>query len=439
MSETGRSVRSLWNRYRSIPVVYRLAVSFVLGVVVAFGVGEPATVLAPVGDLFLRLLQMIVVPVVVFSLLVGVRQLSPTQMGRVGGSVVGLYAVTTTVAGVIGLTVANLLDPGTGLAFTGGEAQSAQVPSLQELVLGIVPENPLNALAEGNLLPIIFFTIVFGIALAIARDTATDESVRRGAETFFSLAEAGMEALFTIVWGVMEFGVVGVFALVAAELAGEDVGAVLALASLVGVVALGVVVHIGVTYLGGIVGGLLGKSPVAFLHGAKNAMVMAFSTRSSSATLPVTMRDAEENLRIDESVYGFSLPFGSTANMDGAAIRQTVTVVFAANVVGQPLDLGTQVSVLLVTVLISIGTAGVPGAGLIMLTVILQQASLPLTVVGFVAAVDPLLGRIATMNNVTGDLAVSALAAKWNRAIDFGSGTWVDGGTSTAADSVADD
>ena len=125
--------------------------------------------------------------------------------------------------------------------------------------------------------------------------------------------------------------------------------------------------------------------------------------------------------------------------MDGAAIRQTVTVVLAANVVGQPLDLGTQVSVLLVTVLISIGTAGVPGAGLIMLTVILQQAGLPLTVVGFVAAVDPILGRIATMNNVTGDLAVSALAAKWNRAIDFGSGTWVDGGTSTAADPVADD
>jgi Na+/H+-dicarboxylate symporter len=155
-------------------------------------------------------------------------------------------------------------------------------------------------------------------------------------------------------------------------------------------------------------------------------MVTAFSIRSSSATLPVTMSDAEENLRINESVYGFALPLGSTANMDGAAIRQSVTVVFAANVVGQPLGLGEQVAILIVTVLISIGTAGVPGAGLIMLTIILQQAGLPLTIVGFVAAVDPVLGRIATMNNITGDLAVSTLAAKWNDAIDLESGVWTD-------------
>src|SRR5699024_5910744 len=223
-------------------------------------------------------------------------------------------------------------------------------------------------LANGDLLAIIFFAIVFGIALALVRDTADDESIRNGAETFFELAETGMEALFRIVWGVMEFGVLGVFALVASELAGKEIGAIIALGSLVAVVTLAVVVHITVTYLGVIVAGFLQKSPIAFLRGAKNAMMTAFSIRSSSATLPVTMSDAEENLKIDESVYGFSLPLGSTANMDGAAIRQTITVVFAANVVGQPLGIGQQVSILLVTVLISIGTAGVPGAGLIMLT-----------------------------------------------------------------------
>lgn len=426
MPNTEMTAVRAWDRYRSVPIVYRLALAFVLGVAVAFFVGPPASILAPVGDLFLRLLQMIVVPVVVFSLLVGVRRLSPAQMGRVGGMVVGLYAVTTTVAGIIGLAVANLFKPGQGVTFTGGEAQSAQAPSIREVVLGIVPENPVSALANGDLLAIIFFVIVFGIALAIVQETANEETVREGAETFFELAEAGMEAMFTLVWGVMEFGVIGVFALVASELAGRDIGAILALGSLVGVVAVGVIIHITVTYLGAIIGGLVGKSPIAFLQGAKNAMVTAFSIRSSSATLPVTMSDAEENLRIDESVYGFALPLGSTANMDGAAIRQSVTVVFAANVVGQPLGLGEQVAILLITVLISIGTAGVPGAGLIMLTIILQQAGLPLTVVGFVAAVDPVLGRIATMNNITGDLAVSTLAAKWNDAIDFGSGVWAD-------------
>lgn len=439
MSDTENPVVRVWHRYHDVAIVYRLAIAFVLGAVVAFSIGSPATKLAPLGDLFLRLLQMIVIPIVVFSLLAGVRRLSPAQMGRVGGVVVGLYAVTTTVAGLIGLTVANLLKPGQGVTFTGGETQSAQAPSIQEVIFGIVPENPVNALANGDLLAIIFFVIVFGIALAIVRERAEEEPLREGAETFFKLAEAGMEAMFTLVWGVMEFGVIGVFALVASELAGKDINAILSLGSLVVVVALGVVIHIAVTYLGVIVGGLLGESPIAFLQGAKNAMVTAFSIRSSSATLPVTMSDAEKRLRIDESVYGFSLPLGSTANMDGAAIRQSVTVVFAANVVGQPLGLGEQVAILIVTVLISIGTAGVPGAGVIMLTIILQQAGLPLTVVGFIAAVDPILGRIATLNNVTGDLAVSTLAAKWNGAIDLGSGVWAGTSTDTSRISSADD
>lgn len=268
--------------------------------------------------------------------------------------------------------------------------------------------------------------IVFGIALALVLDRTDDDTVEAGASTVFAIAQAGMEAMFTLVWGVMEFGVIGVFALVAAELAGRDVGAILALGSLVGVVALAIGVHIVVTYLFVIVLGLIGESPIAFLRGAKNAMTTAFSIRSSSATLPVTMTDAEEQLRIDERVYGFALPLGSTANMDGAAIRQAVTVVFAANVVGQPLALGDQAAILLITVLVSIGTAGVPGAGLIMLTIVLQQAGLPLTVVGFVAAVDPILGRIATMNNVTGDLAVSTLVGKLTGSIDLDDGVWAD-------------
>lgn len=448
MSDTEHPVVRVWRRYRAVPIVYRLAVSFVLGIVVAFTVGAPATRLAPVGDLFLNLLEMIVVPVVVFSLLAGVRRLSPKQMGRVGGIVLGLYAVTTTVAGIIGLTVANLLKPGKGVTFTGGEAQSAQPPSVSEVFLGVVPNNPVDALANGDLLSIIFFVIVFGIALAIVRDRAGEGMlrdgadgavIRDGAETFFELAETGMEAMFVLVWGVMEYGVIGVFALVASELADKDIGAVLALGSLVVVVFIGVLIHITVTYLGVIIGGLLRESPSSFLHGAKNTMITAFSIRSSSATLPVTMTDAEERLRIDESVYSFSLPFGSTANMDGAAIRQAVTVVFAANVVGQPLGLGDQAAILLVTVLISIGTAGVPGAGLIMLTIVLQQAGLPLTVVGFIAAVDPVLGRIATMNNVTGDLAVSTLAAKWNGAIDLHSGVWSDTGTAASNPSTSAD
>ncbi|WP_129114931.1 dicarboxylate/amino acid:cation symporter [Halegenticoccus tardaugens] len=433
---------SFWNlpsRYRSIPLVYRITVGFALGSALGLVAGERATALAPIGDLFLRLLEMLVVPIVVVTLFAGVQRLSPERLGRVGGVVVGLYAATTAVAAAIGLAFANLLNPGTGVTLDGAEADSADPPSLVDVALGIVPENPIGAMAGGDLLATIFFTVVFGLALAIVADSTDDEAVRSGAESLVAVAEAASEALFKIVWGVMEFGVLGVFALMAASLGEEGLGAVVPLAMLVATVVLAVVVHVTVTYLGVITVGLVGQSPTAFLAGAKDAMITAFSTRSSSGTLPVTMANAEDDLRIDESVYGFSLPLGSTANMDGAAIRLAVTAVFAANVVGQPLALAEQVSVLVIAVLISIGTAGVPGAGLVMLTVVLTQLGLPLEIVGLVAGVDPILGRFATANNVTGDLAVSTLAAKWNDAIDFSSGVWTDGGGERPSGDVSTD
>jgi Na+/H+-dicarboxylate symporter len=420
------ALEATWTRYRSVPIVYRLAAGFVLGAVLGLAVGERATVLQPFGDLFLSLLGMLVVPLVIFTLLSGMQRLSPAKLGRIGGLVVLAYAVTTFIAGAIGLTLANLLDPGVGVAFTGGEAQSAAAPSLADVLLGIVPENPISAMAGGDIISVIFFVVVFGLGLTVARDATDEERVSEGIDTFFAITEAATQALFKAVWGVMEYGVIGVFALVAASIGTNGIGGIISLGSLVGVIALAVGVHIVMVYLGVITVLLMNQSPLAFLAGAKNAMVTAFSIRSSSGTLPVTMTDAEKHLRIDESVYGFSLPLGSTINMDGAAIRQGVTAVFAANILGIQLGLGEQVLALLTVVLVSVGTAGVPGAGLIMLTIVLETLGLPLTVVGFVAAVDPILGRIATMNNVTGDLAVSALVAKYNDAIDLDAGVWAE-------------
>ncbi|WP_353634025.1 dicarboxylate/amino acid:cation symporter [Halobacterium sp. NMX12-1] len=415
-------VSTAWQRYRSVPLIARIFVAFLLGSAAGVAFGERMTVVQPLGDLFLRLLNMLVIPIIVFTLLTGIRQLSPARLGRIGGVTVGLYAVTTTIAGLIGLAVANLLQPGRGVEFTGGEAQSQAPPSLTEVVLGIVPNNPVAAMAEGNLLATVFFVIVFGIALTYVR--ARNDELADSVDSVFEAFEVGAEAMFVVVRGVLEFGVVGVFALMAAGIGTEGVGVFSSLGELVLAVAIAVVVHIAFTYLFVLMRLVVGVSPLSFLSGAKDAMVTAFATRSSSGTLPVTMRNAEENLRISERVYSFALPVGATANMDGAAIRQAITVVFAANVVGQPLAPTEQVLVLVVAVLISIGTAGVPGAGLVMLTVVLNQVGLPLEVVGFVAGVDPILGRIATMNNVTGDLAVSTVVGKWNDALDLDGGVW---------------
>lgn len=418
----GSAVGSLWRRYRSVPLIYRIALAFVLGSAAGIAFGDRMTVVRPFGDLFLRLLNMLVIPIIVFTLLTGIRQLSPARLGRIGGATVGLYAVTTTIAGIVGLAVANVLQPGRGVEFAGGAAESQAPPSLTEVVLGIVPSNPVAAMAEGNLLATVFFVIVFGIALTYVR--AQQDALSGSVDAVFEAFEVGAEAMFVVVRGVLEYGVVGVFALMAAGIGSEGIGVFSSLGELVFAVAVAVVVHITFTYLFVLVGLVVDESPLAFLAGVKDAMLTAFATRSSSGTLPVTMTNAEENLRIAERVYSFALPVGATANMDGAAIRQAITVVFAANVVGQPLVLSEQVLVLIVAVLISIGTAGVPGAGIVMLTVVLNQVGLPLAVVGFVAGVDPILGRIATMNNVTGDLAVATVVGAWNDAIDFDDGVW---------------
>lgn len=423
------AIGPVWRQYRSVPLIYRISLAFVLGSVAGIAFGEQMTVVEPLGDLFLRLLNMLVIPIIVFTLLTGIRQLSPARLGKIGGATVGLYAVTTTIAGIIGLAVANVLQPGRGVEFTGGEAESQAPPSLTEVVLGIVPNNPITAMAEGNLLATVFFVIIFGIALTYVR--AQQDELADRVDSVFEAFEIGAEAMFVVVRGVLEYGVIGVFALMAAGIGTEGIGVFSSLGELVLAVAIAVVIHIAFTYLLLLMGVVADVSPLAFLIGAKDAMVTAFATRSSSGTLPVTMNNAEEDLRIKERIYSFVLPVGATANMDGAAIRQAITVVFAANVVGQPLAFSEQALVLVVAVLISIGTAGVPGAGIVMLTVILNQVGLPLAVVGFVAGVDPILGRIATMNNVTGDLAVSTVVGKWNDAIDFDNGAW----TQTSADS----
>ncbi|RDZ61617.1 dicarboxylate/amino acid:cation symporter [Haloferax sp. Atlit-12N] len=431
------SIVSLWNRYRSVGIVYRIGVAFVLGSLVGLVVGEPATALKPVGDLFVRLLKMLIVPIVVFTLLMGVRQLSPSSLGRVGAQVVGLYALTSAFAVAIGLGVSNLVSPGSrGLEelLTGAEAQSADAPDAVEVVLNIVPASPVGAMAEGSVLPTIFFVVVFGLGLTLAWEETDDEQVKRGIEAFFDLADAGAEAMYKVVWGAMEFGVLGVFALMANVFGTAGVDAILPFALLIGTMLLAAVVHIGVVYLGAFVVGVAGRSPIAFLSGARDAMVTALSIRSSSGTLPVTMSDADDNLGIEERIYGFTLPLGATINMDGTAMYQGVAAIFAANIVGVNLSLADQFAVVAVAVLASIGTAGVPGSGLIMLTLVLTQLGLPLEIVGLVAGVDPILDRIRTMVNVTGDLAVTTVVATWNDAVDFTADAWNDGVGSALSD-----
>jgi Na+/H+-dicarboxylate symporter len=420
------SVSSLWSRYRSIPVFYRVMVALVLGTAVGLIVGEPAGQLKPLGDILVRLLQMVVIPIVFLTLVMAMRRVNPSQLGKLGGQTVGLYIITTAIAIAIGLAVANIIDPGSGVTIpAGAEASQKSAPNLMEVFLGIFPKNPINAMAEGNVLPVIFFAIVFGIGLALVQEEAEEGTpLHEGATSLFKIVEAAANVMFKIVWGVIEYAVIGVFALMAWAFGTTGPGLLLSFGKLILALGLAIIIHISVTYLLGIVMLLLKKSPEDFLSGAREAITTAFAIRSSSGTLPVTMSNAKDNLKINEGVYSFTLPLGATINMDGTAMYQGVGAIFAAGIVGTKLTLAQQFTVLLTATLASVGTAGVPGSGLIMLTLVLTQLGFPLEIIGFVAGIDPILDRMRTMNNVTGDLAVSSLVAKWNDAIDLDSGTW---------------
>jgi Na+/H+-dicarboxylate symporter len=417
--------QGFFKRYFAIPFIQRMGVAFVLGIIAGLIVGEPITVIQPLGTLFLRLLQMVVIPIIIFTLITAMKKLTPNQLGRVGGQTLVLYIATTAVAIVIGLIMANVFDPGTGLSLPGEFTMDpSEAPGMIDVFLNLVPQNVFRAMADAEILQVLIFAIIFGVGLAFLRETASPE-IQIGVDTIFSITETASEVMFKIVRGVMEFGVIGVFALLATTFGNTGPEALIDFGILILAFVLGVAIHMTLVY--GVIFNtlILKKSPLRFIAGTKEALLMAFATRSSAAVLPVSMKAAEDNLKIDESIYSFTLPLGATINMDGTAMYQGVAAIFAANLIGESLTLAQQLTIVTTTVLASIGTAGVPGAGLIMLSLVLTQLGLPLGVVAFVAGVDPILDAFRTMNNIAGDLSVTSVVAKWNNKINLNAGAWI--------------
>jgi len=420
---------SLLRSYLRIPVIYKIAIGFVLGIILGALIGEPITALKPLGDLFIRLLKMIVAPIVLFSLVVGAASITPARLGKVGVKIILYYLVTSAIAVIIGLAMANLFRPGVGLELA-GEAKEVTVkppPSPVEVLLNIIPTNPFAALSQGKVLQIIFFAIVLGIAIAYLRESKVIR-VSRAASTVFTIFDGLAETMYKIVRGILQYAPIGVFALIGYVVAKHGPGVLGPLAIVVVALYVGLFIHIFLVY-----GGLLTAfklSIIKFLKGAKEPMLTAFVTRSSSGTLPVTMTAAEENFRISRSIYSFTLPLGATVNMDGTAMYQAISTIFIANALGIPLTITQQLLIVLTAVLASIGTAGVPGAGLIMLAMVLEAVGLPLTdpsvalAYGMIAGIDVILDMGRTMVNVTGDLAGTIIVAKTENEIDLSSGVW---------------
>lgn len=362
-------------------------------------------ILSPLGTLFLKLITMLVVPLVLFSIILGTAGMSdPKKLGRIGGKTIAFYLFTTAIALIIGLSVGFVIQPGVGGGFEtqGVEFEARTAPPIVETLLNIIPRNPIQAMSEGQMLQIIAFAIFIGFALA-----------RLGEKTegILKLVEQGNEVMMYLVTVVMKLAPYGAFGLIASAIGKLGLSALQAMVLYMLSVLVALLIHSIVTYGGSLV--LFGRrNPIQFFRDFSPAMIVAFSTSSSNATLPVSMRTAQENLGVPKDISGFVQPLGATINMDGTAIMQAVATVFIAQVYMIDLTMGDLVTVILTATLASIGTAGVPGVGIIMLAMVLTSVGLPVEGIALVLAVDRILDMTRTAVNITGDATCAVVIAK---------------------------
>ncbi|UDL06117.1 dicarboxylate/amino acid:cation symporter [Marinobacter sp. CA1] len=400
-------MRALLNAYLNTSLVLRIGIALVLGLVVGL-VGGPAVVewLAPLSELLLRLLKFLIVPIVLFTLMVGINQANLGSMGRVGWKLLGFYVLTSALAISVGLLVASAFSPGSGLELTSSETVKVpENPGFIQVLLNIVPTNIVGAFAEPNLLGVIFTAVVFGIALMKLRES---EAHGEMAERLYGVVSALNEVTMKVMAGVLQYVPIGVFAIVAHTAGKQGTATLLALGDMVMVLYIALAVQLAVY---AVLMRLNGVNLVSFVREARVPVVTAFATQSSSGTLPLTL-NAARRLGIPQRIYGFSLPLGATINMDGAGIRIAISAAFAANVVGVPLDVVTMLEIVLIGTLASIGTAGVPGAGIVMIATVFAQVGLPIETVALLVSIDALVGMGATAMNVTGDLVCTSVIAR---------------------------
>lgn len=400
----------------------QIMIAMVAGVVLGVGLNRVGAagwvqmlfidgLLQVVGSVFIAALKMMVVPLVFVSLVVGVTSLSDLKsLGRIGIKALGLYLATTAIAVTIALTLAGIVGPGHGFdaGATSARFSGKEAPPLTQVLIDMVPTNPVAAMAEGNMLQIIVFSLLFGVAVTM--------SGARGKHVLNLFTDLDAVIMHMVEW-IMRLAPYGVFALIARTFASQGVELLLPLAAyfLTLTAALAVQVFGTYTLLLRVLGSL---NPLTFLRKMRDPAAFAFSTASSGATIPVTLHTVEHKMGVTNGIASFTVPMGATINMDGTAMMQGVATVFIANVYGIDLSLSDYLTVIVTATLASVGTAAVPGVGLVTLTMVLGQVGLPVEGIALIIGVDRLLDMLRTTVNVTGDCAVSCLVARSENALN---------------------
>jgi len=415
---------------RHLPIYTQIMIGLLVGAgfgILAHRLGIAAFVkdhIRPVGTLFIRLIQMIVVPLVFVSLVGGTASLRDLRkLGRIGSKTLAFYLATTVIAITLGLVLANLFQPGRGLTEQSAEllnpgsspagippAVNLEKPKIRDTLINIVPTNPIQAMTEGNMLQILFFALMLGIGLtALPAERAAP--VIQGMEIL-------NDAILRMIHLIMKTAPYGVFALIAGVFSEFGLGVLMPLLKYFLVVIVALILHVLLVYASAIK--LFSPMKIGdFFRGIRPAQLVAFSSSSSSAALPVTMECAEENLGVSRDVSSFALPLGATVNMDGTALYQGVAAVFIAQAYGIHLGIADQLTIILTAALASIGTAGVPGVGIVMLTMVLDSVGIPLEGISLILGVDRFLDMCRTVVNITGDavcaVIVSSSEGEWKQ------------------------
>ncbi|MBU2884000.1 dicarboxylate/amino acid:cation symporter [Psychrosphaera sp. B3R10] len=362
------------------------------------------------GSVFVSSLKMIVVPLVFVSLVVGTCSLNDaSKLARLGGKSISMYLLTTAIAITLAILFALFVGPGTGVDIPTNQVfEAKQAPGVAQVLIDMFPTNPFKSMAEGKMLQVIVFALLFGVAMALSGKPG-----ERLASVFSDLNTVIMRLVVIL----MNLAPYGVFCLLAKLFTTLDGGTIFSLIKYFALVIFVLLLHGFVVY-GSLLKLFTGLSPVIFFKKMRDAALFAFSTSSSGATLPVTMETATKKLGVKNSIASFTLPMGATLNMDGTAIMQGVATVFIAQVFGVDLSISDYLMVILTATLASIGTAAVPGVGLIMLAMVLQQVNLPVEGIALIIGVDRLLDMTRTAVNVTGDCMVSCVVAKSEKELD---------------------
>lgn len=401
-------MKQVWNGYKNIPFIAKMTFGFAIGIMIGVIFGERATVLKPFGILLINLLTLVAIPVIFFTVVLAVNKMSATQLGRIGWKLILYYALTTAAAVLIGLGLALWLKPGKHLTLPDAVVEQPTAPNFSDVLLGMVPDNILVAFSTGNVMGIMFLAIIIGAAIAIMKNSK-DAQVNEYGVMLEKFSNALSELFYTLLKGIMFYMPIGILAISASSFGGQGWGTLKSLFSFVGVFYLGLVLLWVFVYAGFLL--LSGTPLLNFFKQTREAFTTAFFTSSSIASLPIALKSAKK-AGISENVANFALPLGAIFNSDGGAIRMGISIVFAANITNLQLSPTDLFTIVLVGTLLSIGTAGVPAAGLVTLAAVLTMFGLPLEIVALIAGVDAIIGMGGTASNVVGDIIGAAVVDK---------------------------